>query len=96
MVALSPLSHGRESPFLAIRWVGSTTGQVSGGGGIPRSLELHLLTRCPEYDQHDAYSAAAWLRRSDLDGSLNRFFSPKLPVHEKKVAEIEGWILGIA
>jgi hypothetical protein len=47
-------------------------------------------------DQHDAYSAAAWLRRSDLDGSLNRFFSPKLPVHEKKVAEIEGWILGIA
>jgi hypothetical protein len=47
-------------------------------------------------DQHDAYSAAEWLRRSDLDGSLERFFSPSLTPHERKVAEIEGWILGIA
>ena len=47
-------------------------------------------------DQHDAYSAAEWLRRSDLDGSLDRFFNPLLNEHERKVAEIEGWILGIA
>jgi hypothetical protein len=47
-------------------------------------------------DQQDAYAAAEWLRRSDLDGSLERFLSPSLTAHEKKVAEIEGWILGIA
>jgi hypothetical protein len=47
-------------------------------------------------DQHDAYSAAEWLRRSDLDGSLDRFFNPLLNEHERKVAELEGWILGIA
>ena len=47
-------------------------------------------------DQHDAYSAAEWLRRSDLDGSLERFLDPKLDADERRVAEIEGWILGIA
>ena len=47
-------------------------------------------------DQHDAYSVTEWLRRSDLDGSLHRFFNPLLNEHESKMAEIEGWILGIA
>jgi hypothetical protein len=46
--------------------------------------------------QQDAYAAAEWLRRSDLDGSLGRFFSPSLTEQERKGAEIEGWILGIA
>jgi hypothetical protein len=46
-------------------------------------------------DQHDAYSVAEWSRRSDLDGSLERFFNPSLKPHARKVAEIEGWILGV-
>lgn len=46
--------------------------------------------------QQDAYAAAEWLRRSDQDGSLERFFSPSLTEHERKAAGIEGWILGIA
>jgi hypothetical protein len=46
--------------------------------------------------QQDAYAAAEWLRRSDLDASLERFFSPNLTGHERKAAEIEGWILGVA
>jgi hypothetical protein len=45
--------------------------------------------------QQDAYAAAEWLRRSDLEGVLERFFNPSLTVHERNVAEIEGWILGI-
>jgi hypothetical protein len=47
-------------------------------------------------DQHDAYSVAEWLRRTDLDGSLEQFLDPKLDADERRVAEIEGWILGIA
>jgi hypothetical protein len=47
-------------------------------------------------DHHDAYSAAEWLRRSDLDGGLDRFFNPLLNERESKVAGVEGWILGIA
>jgi len=47
-------------------------------------------------DQQDAYAAAEWLRRSDQDRSLVQFLSPSLTAHERNVAEIEGWILGIA
>jgi hypothetical protein len=46
-------------------------------------------------DQHDAYSAAAWLRDADLDGSLGGFLNPSLAPHERDIARIEGWILGI-
>lgn len=46
-------------------------------------------------DQHDAYSVAAWLRGADLDGSLASFLDPPLVPPERKLAEIEGWILGV-
>lgn len=45
--------------------------------------------------QQDAYSIAAWLRRADMDGSLGGFFEFYLDEKERKVAEIEGWILGV-
>jgi hypothetical protein len=46
-------------------------------------------------DQHDAYSAAVWMRLADLDGSLSDFLSPALAPAERAVAQIEGWILGV-
>ncbi|MBU0509928.1 hypothetical protein KKH27_13985 [bacterium] len=46
-------------------------------------------------DQHDAYSVAAWLRQSDLDGKLTGFFNPPLTPTERSTAQIEGWILGV-
>lgn len=45
-------------------------------------------------DQHDAFSVAEWMRRTD-DGSLMKYFQPELTPEEKAIAEIEGWILGI-
>lgn len=45
-------------------------------------------------DQHDAYSIAAWMRQTDLDGRLRDFFSPDLSLREREIAGIEGWILG--
>ncbi len=47
-------------------------------------------------DQHDAFSTAEWLRRSDADGTLSKVFCPQLEPHDRKTAEIEGWILGVA
>jgi hypothetical protein len=47
-------------------------------------------------DQHDAYSAAAWMPRADLDGSLAMFLNPSLATPERAVAQVEGWILGVA
>ena len=46
--------------------------------------------------QQDAFSIAEWMRRSDLDGTLAKFFTPNLDLAEKKAAEAEGWILGVA
>jgi hypothetical protein len=45
-------------------------------------------------DQHDAYSIAAWLARSNRDGSLTAFLKPDLTPPEQTVAQVEGWILG--
>ena len=47
-------------------------------------------------DQHDAYSIAAWLSRADQDGSLPTFLKPDLTPPERSVAQVEGWILGVA
>jgi len=46
-------------------------------------------------DQQDAFAIAKWLQRADGDGSLEKFFCPELEPHERKTAEIEGWILGV-
>jgi hypothetical protein len=46
-------------------------------------------------DQHAAFSVAAWLRNSDVDGSLPIFFQPSFRSLERAQAEIEGWILGV-
>lgn len=48
-------------------------------------------------DQHDAFSATAWLQHSDhRDGRLMNYFSPTLKPEDRTVAEVEGWILGVA
>ena len=47
-------------------------------------------------DQHDAFSIAAWLSRVDRDGSLAAFLKPDLTPPERGVAQVEGWILGVA
>ena len=46
--------------------------------------------------QHDAYSIAEWLRRADQDGSLSSYLNLQLEERDRKAAEIEGWILGVA
>ena len=46
-------------------------------------------------DQHDAYVAAAWLRKADLEGRLQKFLTPPLLPGESAAARVEGWILGV-
>ena len=45
--------------------------------------------------QQDAFATTEWLRRSDSDGSLEKFLCPELEPHQRKTAEIEGRILGV-
>ena len=46
-------------------------------------------------DQQDAYAVSASLQAADRDGSLARWFAPSLSPAERRVADIEGWILGV-
>jgi len=45
--------------------------------------------------QHDAFSVAEWMRRSDIGATLTEFLAPALAPAEHKAAHVEGWILGI-
>jgi hypothetical protein len=47
-------------------------------------------------DQQDAFATAEWLRRADANGSLAQSLMPELEPRERKTADIEGWILGVA
>ena len=47
-------------------------------------------------DQQDAYSVARWLSLADHRGTLMGFLNRALPLSERAVAEVEGWILGVA
>ncbi len=46
-------------------------------------------------DQHDAYVVAERLRRADEAGELSSWFEAPLDASVRKVADIEGWILGV-
>jgi hypothetical protein len=42
------------------------------------------------------YSAAAWMRHADLDGSLAALLNPSLATLERPGGQVEGSILGVA
>ncbi len=46
-------------------------------------------------DQQDAYAVAQWLRTRDAMGALAPYFEPNLAGAERRIAKIEGWVLGI-
>ncbi len=47
-------------------------------------------------DEQDAYAVARWLAEADARGSLSRYFEPPLTLPERRIADREGWILGVA
>ena len=46
--------------------------------------------------QQDAYSVARWMRERDAAGELGAQFEPALNSAIRSLAELEGWILGVA
>ncbi len=46
-------------------------------------------------DQQDAYATARWLQETDGLDALGHYFRPPLSDEQARVAELEGWILGI-
>jgi hypothetical protein len=46
-------------------------------------------------DEQDAYAVARWLEETSRHGWLERYFNPPLTLPERRIAGLEGWILGI-
>lgn len=46
-------------------------------------------------DQHDAYATACWLEECDRFNRIEYYFKPPLTDSERKIASLEGWILGV-
>ena len=46
-------------------------------------------------DQQDAFNVAKWLSWADRLGYLHSFLEPNLNGDKRKVARLEGWILGV-
>ena len=46
-------------------------------------------------DERDAYCVAKWMAKTDLAGELDKYLKPELNDAEKKLAKLEGWILGV-
>lgn len=46
-------------------------------------------------DQHDAYVVAAALQTADRNGTLTALLQPELDAETARIANIEGWILGV-
>jgi len=47
-------------------------------------------------DQQDAYATATWLAECSRIGRLQNYLEPSLTEEEKRIALLEGWILGVA
>jgi hypothetical protein len=62
----------------------------------PALWSAHFPMAARTGDQHDAYSIAAWLHQADFRAELPAFLMPSLTPEQRMVAEIEGWILGVA
>jgi len=46
-------------------------------------------------NEQDAYAVARWLSETCERGFLGRYLDPPLTAEESRVAELEGWILGV-
>lgn len=61
----------------------------------PSIFSKRYLREDRTVDQQDAYAIARWLFESDGRDILTKYFEPPLTDQERRVAELEGWILGI-
>jgi hypothetical protein len=46
-------------------------------------------------DALDAFAVAQWLKDTDKNGFLEHYFAPPLTPEQRKLAQLEGWILGV-
>lgn len=45
--------------------------------------------------QQDAFAVAKWLHQVDENGWLPQFLAPSMQTEDRRIAQVEGWILGV-
>jgi hypothetical protein len=73
--------------------------EIAPGRSVVAEVHSSLWTRRYQIenrtsDQHAAFCVASWMRRTDLEDGLPRYFNPPLEPGERRVGSVEGWILG--
>ena len=61
----------------------------------PALLKARFKQRVKSPHEHDAYCIAAWLSYADRNGLLSEYFYLEISQEQRRLAEKEGWILGI-
>lgn len=61
----------------------------------PSIFRKRFLAEGRSGDEQDAYAVARWLAEMDGRSALARYFEPPLSEDERKMAALEGWILGV-
>jgi hypothetical protein len=62
----------------------------------PSIFRRRYLTEDRTVDQQDAYAVARWLADTDKADFLHRYLEPHLSKSDRAIADLEGWILGVA
>jgi hypothetical protein len=62
----------------------------------PSLFRRRYELECGKAHEHDAYAVTRWLKETCERGILGRYLAPPLTEEERKVVELEGWILGVA
>ena len=75
--------------------------EVPAGSSVVAEVYPRLMRRGPHPSgltphEYDAWAVARWLKHADESGSLVHHFAPELAEEEKRIARMEGWILGVA
>lgn len=62
---------------------------------FPALFSRRYVTSLDEVAGHDAFTIAMWLKQMDGRGVLRQYFNPPLTLPERRLADIEGWALGV-
>lgn len=95
------LQHIRDQTGTAVHFWPFDGWIVPEGKSVLAEIYPSIFRRRYEFqertaDQQDAYAVARWLSEANDSGWLGDYLKPKLSPEDKAIANLEGWILGVA
>ena len=60
----------------------------------PALFRRRFETQDRDAHQQNAFSVSMWLKQMDSRGALRQYLNPPLTLPERRMAELEGWVIG--